>query len=93
MITSPFEVSVGTARRAFPGAETRDVQSFGYSDELFEFQVRVPSGTGSLLVEDEMSEPGSAYSRERAQIFRKRTGLPWACSLTGPSETMGFFLP
>ena len=28
MITSPFEVSVGTARRSFPGAETCDVQTF-----------------------------------------------------------------
>ena len=28
MITSPFEVSVGTARRAFPGAETCNVQTF-----------------------------------------------------------------
>ncbi len=41
MITSPFEVSVGTVRRTFPGAETCDVQTFRGSDEPFKFQLRI----------------------------------------------------
>ena len=37
MITSPFEASVGTVRRTFPGEETCDVQTCRRSDESFKF--------------------------------------------------------
>jgi len=39
MIASPFGVSVGTVRRAFPGVETCDVPTFRRSDESFKFLV------------------------------------------------------
>ena len=40
IIVSPFEVSVGTVRRTFSGAETCDVQTFRGSDESFKSQPR-----------------------------------------------------
>jgi len=39
MIASPFGVSVGTVRRAFPGVETCDVPTFRRSEESFKFLV------------------------------------------------------
>ena len=33
------------------------------------------------------------YFRGRIQMLRNRTGLPWACSLSGPFDTMGFLRP